>query len=65
MTQFLVISLIILVIGFILSFSPEKQKEILCPDCKSSMKFVEYIEEENRDLYKCPVCGKILRIIPE
>ena len=29
------------------------------------MKFVEYIEEENRDLYRCPVCGKILRVIPE
>lgn len=65
MTQFLVISLIILVIGFILSFSPKEEKKLLCPDCRSYMKFVEYIEEENRDLYRCPVCGKILRVIPE
>ena len=66
MTQFLVASLILFVcIGFILTFSPKEEKRLLCPDCKSYMNFVEYVEEENRDLYKCPVCGKILRVIPE
>lgn len=66
MTQFLVASLLILILGgFILTFSPKEEKRLLCPDCRSYMKFVEYIEEENRDLYRCPVCGKVLRVIPE
>lgn len=63
MTQFLVVSVIALVIGFILSFAG-KDKEVLCPNCKNPMTFVEYLEDEHLDLYKCLLCGKVSRVKP-
>lgn len=63
MTQILVILAIVLVIGFILSFS-KNNNGIQCPDCKSNMEFVEYIDNEKLDLYRCPKCGRVKRVSP-
>ena len=62
MTQLLIALLILAVLsGLILTFSKDSNG-VECPECKSNMEFVEYIESEKVDLYRCPKCNKVKRV---
>ena len=62
MTQLLIALLILAVLSeLILTFSKDNNG-VECPECKSNMEFVEYIESEKVDLYRCPKCNKVKRV---